>query len=207
MVILRDGEVAEGKRARILDAAGELFKEKGYEATSIADIAAKAGFRNKGSIYNYFKGKEEIAMQVFQRILHPTTEKLKQIRDSDLPWPEKVRRSISMHLDGDYISSYRIAFTVLSELYVQSRRRKNKRLFLPLREHDKVWMEIILQGVEQGYVHEDSVDPKLLYLFLSGAWNWVYKWYSPRGPLTLEKIREQLAELFMKGCISRDLVK
>ena len=48
MVILRDGEVAEGKRARILDAAGELFKEKGYEATSIADIAAKAGFRNKG---------------------------------------------------------------------------------------------------------------------------------------------------------------
>ena len=193
----------DSKEERILDAAGKLFREKGYKATSVADIAAKAGFRNKGSIYHYFESKEGIVIEVAQRVMAPLTERLRQIRDSDLPWPEKIGKCISTQLDARNISFYSTGFVVLSELYVKARRQENKKLFLPFKEHDRVWLEIIQQGVDQDYIRRD-VNAKLLYFALVGAWNWVYRWYSPKGPLTLKEIREGLTKLFLEGCISKN---
>ncbi len=52
-------EIRERSKEKILDAATELFSENGYNATSISDIAKKAGI-SKGLVYNYFKSKEDL---------------------------------------------------------------------------------------------------------------------------------------------------
>ena len=54
----------ETTRQRILESAYELFVEKGYQGSSMRDIAAKAGIK-AGSIYNHFEGKEQIFEAVF----------------------------------------------------------------------------------------------------------------------------------------------
>ena len=59
--------------ARILDAAEQLFAQKGYDATSIRQIAAAAGIREPG-LYNYFKSKLLLYTAVLDRALSPMLE-------------------------------------------------------------------------------------------------------------------------------------
>ena len=54
-----------GKYQQILDAAAELFAERGFEGASIQDIAQKAGV-GKGTVYLYFKTKDDLIRQVYE---------------------------------------------------------------------------------------------------------------------------------------------
>lgn len=77
---------------RILDAAGRLFMEKGYEHTSIQDIIDNLGGLSKGAIYHHFKSKEEILDAVTDRIMEESNQKLAGIpKRKDLNGIEKLR--------------------------------------------------------------------------------------------------------------------
>ena len=61
-----DDVLSKGERTRaaILDAAYDLFIEQGFAATSMRDIAGRAGLA-PGSLYNHFSSKEELAAEAF----------------------------------------------------------------------------------------------------------------------------------------------
>ena len=76
----------------ILDVAGRLFMEKGYEHTSIQDIIDNLGGLSKGAIYHHFKSKEEILDAVTDRIMEESNRKLTGIQErKDLNGIEKLR--------------------------------------------------------------------------------------------------------------------
>lgn len=76
----------------ILDVAGRLFMEKGYERTSIQDIIDNLGGLSKGAIYHHFKSKEEILDAVTDRIMEGSNQKLAGIPErKDLNGIEKLR--------------------------------------------------------------------------------------------------------------------
>lgn len=76
----------------ILDVAGRLFMEKGYEHTSIQDIIDNLGGLSKGAIYHHFKSKEEILDAVTDRIMEESNRKLTGIpKRKDLNGIEKLR--------------------------------------------------------------------------------------------------------------------
>lgn len=76
----------------ILDVAGRLFLEKGYEHTSIQDIIDNLGGLSKGAIYHHFKSKEEILDAVTDRIMVESNWKLaRTLERSDLNGIEKLR--------------------------------------------------------------------------------------------------------------------
>ena len=77
---------------RILDVAGHLFMEKGYEHTSIQDIIDNLGGLSKGAIYHHFKSKEEILDAVTDRIMEESNRKLAgTLERRDLNGIEKLR--------------------------------------------------------------------------------------------------------------------
>ena len=73
----RKGEVTA---ERILDAAEELFAERGYEGTTLRDVAAQVGIRNP-SLYNHFDGKESLYAAVLDRGIRPVVELLSEFVD------------------------------------------------------------------------------------------------------------------------------
>lgn len=76
----------------ILDVAGRLFMEKGYEHTSIQDIIDNLGGLSKGAIYHHFKSKEEILDAVTDRMLEESNWRLAGILErGDLNGIEKMR--------------------------------------------------------------------------------------------------------------------
>ena len=77
----------------ILETAGRLFVEKGYERTSIQDIVDNLGGLSKGAIYHHFKSKEEILSAVTDRMTEESEVLLSRIRDDKtLTGKEKLRK-------------------------------------------------------------------------------------------------------------------
>jgi len=83
-----DDRLARRRRA-ILDAAERVFGDHGYAETTIDAVAAEAGI-SKGSIYNYFQGKEDLFVQVFSRVADAGYGQAQRLIDSDRPPAEKL---------------------------------------------------------------------------------------------------------------------
>ena len=68
--------IDDSPRGRLLSAAAQLFRDKGYERTTVRDIAAVVGIQS-GSIFHHFKTKEEILFAVMEEVIHFNTERLR----------------------------------------------------------------------------------------------------------------------------------
>ncbi|MEE4190505.1 MAG: TetR/AcrR family transcriptional regulator [Halieaceae bacterium] len=84
---------------RILDAAEDLFAERGYTATSLGDVADRVGIRSP-SLYNHFRNKEALYAAVLDRLLEAFTAPLDELRQAPLT-PEGIYRwleiTVRMH--------------------------------------------------------------------------------------------------------------
>ncbi len=94
----------------ILDVAGRLFMEKGYEYTSIQDIIDNLGGLSKGAIYHHFRSKEDILLAVTDRMTEESNRMLEAIRDRQgLSGKEKLKaifkESISRPVQEDMFST------------------------------------------------------------------------------------------------------
>ncbi|MDY2777526.1 MAG: TetR/AcrR family transcriptional regulator [Collinsella sp.] len=77
---------------RILDVAEALFREKGYEHTTMADIVDGLEGLTKGAVYHHFKSKEDIFEAVFERANRPIVSRAEEIlSDRSLTGIEKIR--------------------------------------------------------------------------------------------------------------------
>ncbi len=185
------------KKQEILAAAEELFRERGYVATSMADIAAKVGLL-KGSLYAHFPSKEDLLLQIVERPMNKVIERLLKVKNSGLPWPEKIRQAILAQFEQEDVPHFAATFMAVSELYTKARRDKNRVLLAAFRRHKEAWISLLQEGIEQSY-SDGTISAKLAYFALVGMSQWTYKWYSESGPLTSEEIGEQFARLFLEG--------
>src|SRR5919205_4613068 len=78
---------------RVYEAALRLFREKGYHATSMQDIAGVVGLY-KGSLYHYIGGKENLLVQVFERGMGALLEEVERIAANPAVGPTAQRRAI-----------------------------------------------------------------------------------------------------------------
>jgi len=85
----------EETRSHILDVAGELFAERGYDATSVAGICARAGV-TKGAFYHHFKSKQAVFLELRDRWLAPLETQLTLARDPNETLPQLLQRVADM---------------------------------------------------------------------------------------------------------------
>lgn len=92
----------EERRNEILDVAYELFSSKGYDSTSVMDILERTGIA-KGTLYYYFRSKEDIMNGIIERIISRMLEKAGAVAiDSTLSVHDKLLHTVmSLHLDED----------------------------------------------------------------------------------------------------------
>jgi AcrR family transcriptional regulator len=85
----------EETRSHILDVAGELFAERGYAATSVADICAQAGV-TKGAFYHHFESKQAVFLELRDRWLSPLETQLQLARDPSETLPQLLQHVADM---------------------------------------------------------------------------------------------------------------
>lgn len=181
----------------IVRAAAQLFRDKGYDATSLEDIAGEVGIW-KGSIYHYIDTKQDLLLAVVRLPAERILAVLRQTVDSDLPPSEKVRAIVRNHV------------TVLDEVFVYAAvylqeiagRHYSEEWAEMDREYVRLTEKVVRDGIADGSFSPE-LDPRVTTFSLIGSLNWLVRWYQPSGPMSALEIADRISTLFVSGLVRR----
>lgn len=186
-------------REEILSAAAEIFREKGYHAASMQDIAEAVKLK-KGSLYHHVSSKQNILRVLLDQALDLLTAELTETAERSLPPEEKLRLAMVTYLR---IMTENLSLASVLLLEHRSLNPEHHQAHIPRRDRfEALWKKIILQGVESGRFRDLNVDQTVKALL--GTLNWTITWFDPRGKLSPEQIADQYCELFLQGMLCHD---
>ena len=180
-------ERAEEKRRNILRISAEIFREKGYQGTTIEEIATRLKL-TKGSIYYYVSSKEDLLYQCHEMIAETSIKQLQEIIDSDVSTKEKMINAIKSHIE--YICSENSMFHLIERPSEISSPEIQKKIKEQRDRYERLFQNLIEEGVKSKLFIES--DPKMMRLLILGALNTMARWYSPTG----EKSTDELVDMF-----------
>jgi AcrR family transcriptional regulator len=192
----------EARPAELLDAALNVFFEKGFAAARLEDIAARAGV-SKGTVYLYFNSKDDVFDALVRAIPQANVEQVRALAsDPAIPADEmlgRVLRFIGMFLrDERMIKFPRLIvgeagnFPKLAETYKREVIERGRNILSSLIE----------RGVREGRFRE--VDPQyaayaaLAPLLFTAIWRTTFEQFDPAA-LDAERFIEQHIETFLRG--------
>ncbi|MCH9736213.1 MAG: TetR family transcriptional regulator KstR2 [Actinomycetia bacterium] len=196
MTVPRAASPANTRRSELLALAATMFAERGLRATTVRDIADSAGILS-GSLYHHFSSKEEMVDEVLRGFLDWLFTRYQQIVETE---PNPLER-----LKGLFMASFEAIENRHAEVVIyqdEAKRLADQERFAYVdernREQRKMWVDVLKQGISQGYFRPD-IDVDLAYRFIRDT-TWVsVRWYQPGGPLTAEQVGQQYLAIVLGG--------
>lgn len=187
------------KEEQILEVAMKVFRERGYHAASMQEIADAVGMQ-KGSLYYYISGKQELLFMILDRAIDTITARVEEIYRSDLSPGEKLWQAIVNHVE--VVSERQDMLTILlRERHALSPSQQavidEKRV-----AYERLFQRILTEGVRAGQFRE--MDVKIVSFGILGMCNWLYQWYSPEGRLSAREIGDIFADIVFRGVVVQD---
>jgi len=181
-------------KERIKRAAIQLFSEKGYSATTMRQIAKRAGLAS-GSIYNHVKRKSDLLLEIHRNFVDEIIDKTRFKKGDESSCEEKLREVFKTFMKA--IFENKLSFKVLLE----------QEAFLPLAAKREVVRNssllkegierIIRTGIARGEIRE--VDTKMATFCVFAICNYTLRWINPKGAYAYEQLGELFFEFFFKG--------
>lgn len=172
-------------RGRLLSAAAQLFRTKGFDRTTVRDIAAAVGIQS-GSIFHHFKTKEDILFAVMEEVIRFNTERLRQAVAAGDTALEQLRNLVRAELTAT-VGDTREAMTVMVQEW-RCLSEDNQRRALALRDvYERLWLDVLGELHEQGAFR---ADPFILRRLLTGMIGWTPNWFSANRRLSLDDLAD-----------------
>jgi AcrR family transcriptional regulator len=188
------------RAAEIIEAAAQVFAERGFHGASTQDIADVLGIR-QASLYYYFASKEFALEQVCARGVEGYVEAATAIAAAPGSAADKIRRLLEAHLSP---MLDRAAFVMVFQrerrhLPKESRRRVGRLS----RAYERIVEDVLQDGVAAGEFRAD-LDCRLATLAMLGMANAATAWCGKEPGATVERIVEEFSRLIVGGMTRRD---
>ena len=183
-------------RDDILEAAAQVFRQKGFHGASMQDIA-KAVNLQKPSLYHHVSSKQEILLELLDRALELLRERISPIAEQSAPADERLRQMIREYLQ---ILAENTDLSAVLLFEHRSLESKQHARHVPNRDKfEALWRNVLADGVRsRRFVCEDI---SLATRALLGIMNWTITWYRPNGDLTINQIADQYSNLLLNGLL------
>ncbi len=189
-------------RARILDAAAKIFRERGYAGARLTDIAAAAGMQ-AGSLYYHFESREDLVAELVRAAWERTTGFVHQSVDA-LPAGatdiDRLRTAMAAHLLS--VLESRAYTSALVRILGQVPDEVRKRSLADQREYARYWRHLLEEAAAAGKIRAD-LDLAAMPMMLMNALNWTVEWYRPGGRLSPEAIAFEFSSVVLDGLAVR----
>jgi TetR/AcrR family transcriptional regulator, cholesterol catabolism regulator len=192
------GESYKARRKLVIETAAEVFKEKGYEAASINDIAQKLS-TDRASIYYYAASKEELFIEIVNVVLDENLKVANAIAKRKGNPRERLTALIE-----EMISSYDRNYPFMY-VFIQDMPRIAlddapwvKVAIDKTRQFESTVTKILRQGQASGIFRKD-IPLELTEMGLFGMVNWTHRWYKPGGKAAPSDIAKAFAAVFFDG--------
>ena len=187
----------EAKRNAVLQAAAQLFNERGFHATSLDDIAARLSV-TKPTLYYYVKNKDEILLQCVSQGLQMTLEGIEASRQAGGNAVDQLRACMQVYADIVMQPFGMCLIRVGDEEVPEPSRTELRRM---KSEIDHAFRRLVAQGVQEGSLA--PCDPKMSAFMIAGALSWIGRWYQPGGDYTPEQVAQQCIATLCDGVLRR----
>ncbi|RMD94084.1 MAG: TetR/AcrR family transcriptional regulator [Calditrichaeota bacterium] len=187
----------DNKRERILKAAVKVFAQRGFYNSRVSEIARHAGVAD-GTIYLYFKNKDEILISIFEEEMEKFINHVKKELQSTDNALKKIHKFIRAHFR--FVKKHPKLAQVLQLELRQSNKFLKEYTGTKLKEYLNLLASLIEEGQEQGIIRKD-IHPSLAKHMLFGAMDELSThWVLLKGKkYDLEETAGQIADIFIKG--------
>lgn len=182
------------RKEQIVIVAKNMFREKGYMATSMRDLATEIGIE-AASLYNHFASKEDILKTICFDIAEQFFTALDLVKDIEIPADEKLKSAIKGHirvitqnLDAAAVFLYDWRFLTDPALTAFKNMRNR---------YEREFQRIVMTGIRQGIFK--VTDVKLYCMSLFSAMNWIYQWYRPDGEMNPDELADKFSTMLLDG--------
>jgi TetR/AcrR family transcriptional regulator, cholesterol catabolism regulator len=182
------------RREEIVEAAARLFKQKGYAATTMREIAEQVGME-AASMYNHIKGKEDLLTDICFRISDTYIAQLNEIETTmDTPI-DKLKALIRLHIrivfdDPNGISVANNEWKHLPEVALTQFKAAR-------RDYETRFANIIELGIEKGDIN--PINSKVALFTILSATRWVELWYKPERDISPQTLEDNIILMLLNG--------
>jgi len=183
----------QSPRGKLLQVAAHLFHQKGYERTTVRDLAAEAGIQS-GSIFHHFRSKDEILCSVMEQTARYNTELMRVALAHTQGVRERVLALIRCELQSIMGGTGEAMAVMIYEWRSLSPQGQAKILVLR-DDYERLWINVLGEAKEAGLIQGDVFVTRR---FLTGALSWTTTWFRAEGSLTLDALAEQALLFLLK---------
>lgn len=181
----------------ILVAASQLFREKGFLAVSVSDVASQVGI-SKSNIYNYFRNKNYLLYEVLSIAAQDLIAKAHHILASSASPKDKLEGLVKLQMQ--IVTDKDRGFGGISVFERRSLPVNLRKRYDLLRDkYEQLFRSVLEEAVAAGQIRQ--CDTKLMSLFILGLINSIPHWYKQTGPLSAEDVTNEIWKLLTCGII------
>ena len=184
------------KNEAIHKAAIQLFSKYGFQKTKLNEVAHLAGVAD-GTVYLYYKDKEDLFIRVFSQMVEEKLDKIKKKLEKEVKAIDKLHQFFNLQMniftsDKAYVKFFVLEFRQSSAFY-----RKYPE-FQPLKSYTDFLTELLTQCIEEGSVRK--VNPKTAAYMIFGCIEFVLTEWTIHGQeVNLEDLKEQILDILHNG--------
>lgn len=163
----KNADVAAVHRKKILESAGSLFSEKGFDAATIGDISEASGYSRR-TVYAYFQSKEDILQSLICKGLSDLNEAVKDIISREAGFEQRCREIFDAM--GDFYKNYPLAAEIINGFKpsdISEPTEAVKRIFALGEEINGALGGFISDGIESGNVRKGIIPELTVYILWS----------------------------------------
>ena len=183
-------------REDILEAAAQVFRQKGFHGASMSDIAEAVNLQ-KASLYHHVSSKQEILLAILDRALELLLERITPIAAQKISPDKKLQLMIREYLQI-LVENIDLAAVLLFEHRALERRQHARHI--PNRDKfESLWKDVINEGISKKLFKFD--DPSMAVRALLGLMNWTITWFRPEGEKTIDQVADDYSNLLLNGLL------
>jgi TetR/AcrR family transcriptional regulator, cholesterol catabolism regulator len=184
------------RKTEIVTIAARLFREKGYSAVTMRDLAQAMDIK-AASLYNHIKSKQEILSLMILSIAEEYTGTIRQISTSDDSSVEKLEQVIQLHIDITAKNADALASLNNDWMHLP---QDNLGRFLQMREeYEAIFRSIVRQGISEGEIA--AHDPEVLIFSMLSTLRTLYLWYGKKHGFSKVALQQNLKNVLIRGIL------
>jgi AcrR family transcriptional regulator len=183
------------KKQKLLQVSAQLFNEKGYQSTTMQDIADYMGIK-KGSTYYYINTKEDLLYELGMTTLQMLLDSAYKVKALEVEPDEKLRQLIYNHMRllCERLDLFTVSLRELNKINVPTYWDEIVKL---RKEYEIIARDIVREGQAAGLYR--NYDYRIVVNGILGMMNWIIRWYSPLGEKSSDDLAEVWTEMILHG--------
>lgn len=181
------------RKQQIVNVAARLFKERGYSAVTMRDIATALGIK-ASSLYNHISSKQDILTNIIIFLAEEFTNGMEDIRFSNICNIEKLNQIIELHVNITIQNTFEMASLNNDWMHLEERLD----YYLKLRDdYEDNFREIIVEGISSNEIV--NVNPEVMLFSILSTLRSLYLWIPKKEDLKPEDLSQNLINVLING--------